>query len=106
MRIGRIAVSEEVRLRASGRGARLSAILAFGLAIAIFVGAGSFTITAAQLKSAPLPASAPKLSDHEIKALPSMNAQQQAQLLMELAITHYEGPIYIIVKNALSWYHH
>src|SRR5713101_10060771 len=104
MRIERTPVPEEVRSQTSGRGARLSAILGVGLAIVIFVGSDTFTIKAAQLKSAPLPASAPKLSDHEIEALPSMSAQQQAQLLMERAINHYEGAIELIDKNAPSWY--
>jgi HEAT repeat protein len=104
MRIKRTTVPEEMRPQTSGRGARLSAILGVGLAIAIFAGSDASAIRAAQLKSAPLPASAPKLSDHEIEALPSMSAQQQAQLLMERAINHYEGAIELIDKNAPSWY--
>jgi HEAT repeat protein len=86
---------------------RLFAILGFGLAIAIFAGTNPATTKAArgtQLKSSPLPASAPKLSDHEIEALPSMTAQQQAQLLMERAINHYEGAIELIDKSVPSWY--
>ena len=104
MRIERIPVSEEMRPRASKRGARLSAILGVGLAIAILAVTNASTEMAAQIRSTPLPASAPKLSDHEIEALPSMSAQQQAQLLMERAINHYEGAIELIDKNVPSWY--
>jgi hypothetical protein len=56
------------------------------------------------LKSNPLPASPAKLSDHEIEALSGMAPQQQAQLLMERAINHYEGAIELIDKNVSSWY--
>lgn len=104
MRIERIPAPEEMRPRASRRGARLSAILGVGLAIAILAVTNASTAMAAQIRSAPLPASAPKLSDHEIEALPSMSAQQQAQLLMERAINHYEGAIELIDKNVPSWY--
>ena len=104
MRIERIPVPEEMRPRASKSGARLSAILGVGLAIAILAVTNASTEMAAQIRSAPLPASAPKLSDHEIEALPSMSAQQQAQLLMERAINHYEGAIELIDTNAPSWY--
>jgi HEAT repeat protein len=72
--------------------------------MAIFAVINPATVEAAQLKSTPLPASAPKLSDHEIEALPSMTAQQQAQLLMERAINHYQGAIELIDKSVPSWY--
>jgi len=80
--------------------------------MAILAAANPATVKAAwtefesiiQLKSSPLPASAPKLSDHEIEELPSMTPQQQAQLLMERAINHYQGAIEIIDKNVPSWY--
>ena len=57
-----------------------------------------------QLKNAPLSASPAKLSDHEIEGLSAMAPQQQAQLLMERAINHYEGAIELIDKNVPSWY--
>ncbi len=57
-----------------------------------------------QLKNAPLSASPAKLSDHEIEGLSPMAPQQQAQLLMERAINHYEGAIELIDKNVPSWY--
>ena len=104
MKIERISVREETRPQKSGRGKGWRTILGAGLAIAILAGSHTSTIRAAQLKSPPLPASAPKLSDHEIEALPSMSAQQQAQLLLERAINHYEGAIELIDKNVHSWY--
>jgi len=78
----------------------------FGIAAAMFA-AGNPAIMAAQasqLRSGPQAASAPKLSDHEIEALPSMSPQQQAQLLMERAINHYAGAIELIDQNVYSWY--
>ena len=59
-----------------------------------------------QLKSAPLPASPPKLSDHEIEGLGAMAPQQQAELLIERAINHYEGAIELIDTSVPSWYGH
>jgi hypothetical protein len=56
------------------------------------------------LKSTPLPASPSKLSDHEIEGLAAMAPQQQAELLMERAINHYEGAIELIDKNVPAWY--
>src|SRR5260370_2293416 len=104
MEIERTASLEQIRPRTPRRGARLFAVVGFGLAIAISAGSDPAPIRAAQLKSAPLPASAPKLSDHEIEALPSMSPQQQAQLLTEGAINHYEGAIELIDKRVPSWY--
>jgi hypothetical protein len=94
---------EGTRLQPGERGTHRVAILGFGLAMAIFAGADPAMLRA-QLRSTPLPASAPKLSDHEIEALPSMTAQQQALLLMERAINHYEGAIELIDKNVPGWY--
>ena len=107
MSIERTALREEIRLQTPWRGTGLLVILGFGLALAISAGINPATIKAAQvnqLKSTPLPASAPKLSDHEIEELPSMSPQQQAQLLMERAINHYEGAIELIDKSVPSWY--
>src|SRR5260370_8167734 len=104
MKIERTASLEQIRPRTPRRGARLFAVVGFGLAIAISEGSDPAPIRAAHLKSAPLPASAPKLSDQEIEALPSMSPQQQAQLLMERAINHYEGAIELIDKSVPSWY--
>ena len=94
---------ENFRLRAQ-RLARPFAMACFGLTIAIFTASRPAMMKAAQLKSGALAASAPKLSDHEIEALPSMSPQQQAQLLMERAINHYEGAIELIDRNVSAWY--
>jgi HEAT repeat protein len=102
----------EIRAEGTGRGPRLLVALALWLAAAGVAAANPVAVRAAwqeiesviQLKSSPLPASAPKLSDHEIAELPAMDPQQQAQLLMERAINHYDGAIEIIDKNVPSWY--
>jgi HEAT repeat protein len=103
MRTDQIRLRERIRLQLGRGGTHRAAVLGFGLAIAVFAGANPATLRA-QLRSTPLPASAPKLSDHEIEALPSMSAQQQAQLLMERAINHYEGAIELIDKSVPAWY--
>src|SRR6267378_1772761 len=56
------------------------------------------------LKSNPLPASPAKLSGHETEGLSAMAPQQQAQLLMERAINHYQGAIELIDNSVPSWY--
>jgi HEAT repeat protein len=104
MKVLRTPSPAEIRPQTRVQGARLVAIFGIGLAIAIFAVINPATVEAAQLKSTPLPASAPKLSDHEIEALPSMTPQQQAQLLMERAINHYQGAIELIDKSVPSWY--
>src|SRR5207237_3235669 len=113
----RTALCGEIRLQARRYGARrcggrryaarFAAAGAFGLAIAVLACAIPSTIKAAgvpQARSTPQAASAPKLSDHEIEALPSMSAQQQAQLLLERGINHYEGALELIDTRVSSWY--
>lgn len=56
-----------------------------------------------ELRSDPLPASPPRLSDHQIEELTSLAPQQQAELLVERAVNHYEGAIELIDKNVESW---
>src|SRR5260370_7789527 len=106
MKIERTASLEQIRPRTPRRGARLFAVVGFGLAIAISAGSDPAPIRAAQLKSAPLPASAPKLSDHEIEALPSMSPQQQAQLLLDRAINPSQSPIDLINQTVPTFYRH
>ena len=87
-------------------------VLIIAFAIVLFAAVNPAPVRAAwdaferiiQLKSDPLPASPAKLSDHEIEGLSAMASQQQAQLLMERAINHYEGAIELIDKNVPSWY--
>lgn len=92
----------------TGRSGRRYAVIAgFGFAIvalAFAAPAATKAAAAPQVRSTPLAASAPKLSDHEIEALPSMSPQQQAQLLLERGINHYEGALELIDKDVPSWY--
>jgi HEAT repeat protein len=103
---------EEIRPETSGFGRRLLAALAIGFTFLVLAAANPAPIKAAwaeferiiQLKSEPLPASPARLSDHEIESLSSMAPQQQAELLLERAINHYEGAIELIEKNVSGWY--
>src|SRR4051794_40451689 len=80
--------------------------------VAYAVGVVLFAITSAAPAHAQLQnraasrTSAPRLSDHEIEALPSMSPEAQAELLMERAINHYHGALELIEKNTPSWYGH
>jgi hypothetical protein len=101
----------EIRPVTSGLGKRFFVILAVGFVFFVLAAANPAPIKAAwaeferiiQLKSDPLPASPAKLSDHEIEGLPSMAPQQQAELLMERAINHYDGAIELIEKDVPGW---
>jgi HEAT repeat protein len=103
---------EEIRPATPTAGIRRLVVLAIALALALFAAVNPAAVKAAWaeferiilLKSTPLPASPSKLSDHEIEGLSAMAPQQQAQLLMERAINHYEGAIELIDKNVPSWY--
>jgi hypothetical protein len=106
------ASQEEIRPETPTVGTRRLVVLAFAFALALLVAVNPRPIQAAwaeferiiQLKSDPLPASPARLSDHEIEGLSAMAPQQQAQLLMERAINHYEGAIELIEKYVPSWY--
>lgn len=103
---------QEIRPEAPRAGKRF--FLVFGLAavVALLAAANPAPIKAAWaeieriilLKSTPLPASPPRLSDHEMEGLSAMAPQEQAELLMERAINHYEGAIELIDKNVPAWY--
>ena len=103
---------EEIRPATTGLGRRFVLILGVGFVVVVLAAANPVPIKAAwaeferiiQLKSDPLPASPPKLSDHELEGLSTMAPQQQAELLMERAINHYEGAIELIDKNVPGWY--
>ena len=103
---------EEIRPATPTAGFRRLVVMAIALALALFVAVNPAAVKAAWaeferiilLKSTPLPASPAKLSDHEIEGLSAMAPQEQAQLLMERAINHYEGAIELIDKNVPSWY--
>ena len=103
---------EEIRPVTTGLGKRFALTLGISFVVVILAAANPAPIKAAwaeferiiQLKSDPLPASPPKLSDHELEGLSTMAPQQQAELLMERAINHYEGAIELIDKNVPGWY--
>jgi hypothetical protein len=103
----------EIRPETPTVGRRRLVLLLVALAFALFA-VNPASIKAAwaeferiiQLKSDPLPASPARLSDHETEGLSAMAPQQQATLLMERAINHYEGAIELIDKNVPSWYGH
>jgi len=103
---------EEIRPATPTVGKRRLVVLIVAFCITALVAMNPAPVKAAwaeferiiQLKGDPLPASPAKLSDHEIEGLSSMAPQQQAQLLMERAINHYEGAIELIEKNVPSWY--
>jgi HEAT repeat protein len=103
---------EEIRPATPTVGKRRLVALVIAFALTLFIAVNPAPIKAAwaeferiiQLKSDPLPASPAKLSDHEIEGLSAMAPQQQAQLLIERAINHYEGAIELIEKNVPSWY--
>jgi hypothetical protein len=52
----------------------------------------------------PQPASSSVLSEHEIESLDHKSAQQQAELLLERSINHYEGANEQIAARAESWW--
>jgi hypothetical protein len=87
-------------------------VLVVGLAILVLFASNPAPIKAAWLeferiillKSDALPASPPKLSDHEIEALSAMAPQQRAELLMERSINHYGGAIELLDKDVPEWY--
>jgi HEAT repeat protein len=58
------------------------------------------------LQGPPAPASASVLSEHEIEALDSMPAQNQAALLLERAINHYQGANEQIARRVSRWRGH
>jgi hypothetical protein len=55
------------------------------------------------LAGGPAPASANVLSEHETEALDSMTPQQQATLLLERSINHYEGANDEIARRVDGW---
>ena len=55
------------------------------------------------LEGKPVAASPARLSEHEIQELDHMTPQQQAELLLERAINHYEGGIEAIDTRVGSW---
>lgn len=58
------------------------------------------------LTSDPLSASPPRLSDHMIEGLATMPKQEQAELLTQRAINHYQGAIEQIAQRVEGWRGH
>jgi len=102
----------ELRPETPQIGIRFVAMLGLTAVIFLLAAAHPASIRAAwaeieriiQLKSAPLPASPARLSEHESEALDSMTPQKQAQLLLERAINHYDGAIELIDLRVGGWY--
>ena len=55
------------------------------------------------LQGKPVAASPARISEHEVQELDHMAPQQQAQLLLERAMNHYEGATELIDKRVDSW---
>jgi len=102
----------ELRPETPQIGIRFVAMLGLTAVIFLLAAAHPASIRAAwaeieriiQLKSAPLPASPARLSEHESEAFDSMTPQKQAQLLLERAINHYDGAIELIDLRVGGWY--
>jgi hypothetical protein len=56
-----------------------------------------------QLQGAPVPASAGRISEHELEEIDNMSPQDQAERLLERAINHYAGAAEEISKRAEGW---
>jgi hypothetical protein len=85
------------------------AVVGGGIVLALF--AGTPTARAAwqelalflSLQGTPEPASANVLSEHEIEVLDQMSPQQQAELLLERSINHYQGANEQIAVRVAGW---
>jgi len=105
---------DPIRPASAAFGSRFFGVFGLAFLLFIFAAVNPAPIRAAwavfesiiQLKSTPLPASPSKLSDHEIEGLSAMAPQQQAELLMERAINHYEGAIELIDTSVPGWFGH
>ncbi len=55
------------------------------------------------LKSEPLPASPPRMSEHLIEELANLPAQKQAEMLVRLSVNHYAGAIELLSERVGAW---
>jgi hypothetical protein len=55
------------------------------------------------LKSEPLSASPPRLSEHIIEELASLSAQKQAEMLVQRSVNHYAGAIELLAERVDGW---
>jgi hypothetical protein len=97
--------------RDTSRGNRFAMLIGAMLLFCVLCAVHPETVRAAwaeferiiQLKSTPLPASPPQLSEHEVKDLDGIEPQQQATLLLQRAINHYDGAIELVAQRVDSW---
>jgi hypothetical protein len=89
---------------------RILFAVAAGILLAVFFATGNAKAALEQvtsfltLRGKPEPASPAKLSEHEIEALDHQSPQQQAELLLERAVNHYEGANDQIAARVESWW--
>ncbi len=55
------------------------------------------------LKSEPLPASPPRMSEHLMEELANLPPQKQAEMLVQLSINHYAGAIELLDERVNGW---
>jgi hypothetical protein len=55
------------------------------------------------LKSEPLPASPPRMSEHLIEELASLSPQKQAEMLVRLSVNHYAGAMELLGERVDGW---
>ena len=55
------------------------------------------------LKSEPLPASPPRMSEHLIEELASLSPQKQAEMLVRLSVNHYAGAMELLGERVGGW---
>jgi HEAT repeat protein len=86
-------------------------LAALGISLVIYAALRPATIRAAWeefervvlLKSEPLPASPPRLSEHIIEELASLSPQKQAEMLVQRTVNHYEGAIELLAERVDGW---
>jgi hypothetical protein len=89
---------------------RILFAVAAGILLAVFFATGNARAAFEQvtkfltLQGKPEPASPARLSGHEIEALDRQTPQEQAELLLERAVNHYEGANDQIAMRVESWW--
>lgn len=89
---------------------RILFAVATGILLAVFLATGNARATFDQitklltLQGKPEPASSGVLSEHEIETLDSKTPQQQAEVLLEHAVNHYEGSNDQIATRVGGWW--
>lgn len=89
---------------------RILFAVAAGILLAVFFATGNARATFEEvtrlltLQGKPVPASPAVLSEHEIEGLDRKSPQQQAELLLDRAVNHYEGANDQIASHVESWW--